>query len=503
MSPCEGFSNSHTKGRVLSEARDIPQQSSMAGFSETTISPGVFSRRYPLPNSKVACVAYHTPSQSVVFLEGDSAEVWWRIYTGNGDCESALCYIRENGTFDDAEEGSRVVLTSFLEDLRHSNLIGEGHVCVPLESCVARGVAPEQNPELEIGQFMADRHVLYSLVLELTYRCNERCVHCYLPSDTRTAELTTLQIESLLHEFAELGGMQLQLTGGELFVRKDILDIFRIVKAHGFVTSIISNLTLMSDEILGALTDLHPRSVGCSIYGATAELHDAVTTIKGSFDKSIRAIRALRSAGIPVVIKSPLLRSTAPHWQELERLAQDLDCEYQFDLSITAKNDGGLSPVSHRVEDSTVLKDIFASRYYKLYAGDELMSSLTSPSPDAGLCGAGAAGLCISPDGTVRPCIGLNVPLGQWPETTLTKIWHTSEFIKEFGAIRLRDIPQCRDCSDFAYCSRCPGAWHAEHGDFCKPTSYACKLAHVWADVQRGPLASKKGEKDYEADCHD
>jgi radical SAM protein with 4Fe4S-binding SPASM domain len=483
------------KAKVLSEKTCIPKPISMDGFLATPIPPGVFSRRYSLPNSEVACVAYHTPSQSVVFLQGDSAEVWWQIYTANGDCESALQYIQKNGTFDDAEKGSRDVLTGFLEDLRHSNLIGEGHGCAPHESCVALGTDPEQNPELEIGQFMADHHVLYSLVLELTYRCNERCVHCYLPSDTRTAELTTLQIESLLQEFNDLGGMQLQLTGGELFARNDILEILRSVKARGFAISVTSNLTLMTDEILGALADLHPRSVGCSIYGPTAELHDSVTTIKGSFDKSIRAIRALRSAGIPVVMKSPLLRSTAPHWREIERLAQDLDCEYQFDLSITAKNDGGLSPVSHRVEDSAVLKDILASRYYKLYAGDEPMSTLTSLSPDAGLCGAGAAGLCISPDGTVRPCIGLNVPMGRWPETALSEIWHTSKFFSEFGAIRLQDIPQCRDCTDFAYCSRCPGAWHAEHGDYCKPTTYACKLAHVWAEVQRDLPASRKGDQ--------
>ena len=108
---------------------------------------------------------------------------------------------------------------------------------------------------------------------------------------------------------------------------------------------------------------------------------------------------------------------------------------------------------------------------------------------------AGAAGLCISPDGLVRPCIGLNVPLGRWPGTTLTEIWNTSKFFAEFGAIRLRDIEECRDCKDFVFCSRCPGAWHAEHGDYCKPTSYACKLAHTWADVQRGQAASRKGEQ--------
>jgi radical SAM protein with 4Fe4S-binding SPASM domain len=295
-----------------------------------------------------------------------------------------------------------------------------------------------------------------------------------------------MQIDSLLGEFSSMGGLLLQLTGGELLFRKDIIQILNIVKAHAFVTSITSNLTLMTDDLLRAIAEINPRSVGCSIYAASAELHDAVTTIKGSFEKSVRAIRSLRSARIPVVIKSPLLLSTAPHWRDIEKLAQDLDCEYQFDLSITAKNDGGLSPVSYRVEDMSALKDIFASRYYKLYSREEAMFTLTSPSPDTGLCGAGAAGLCISPDGTIRPCIGLNVPLGKWPQNRLSEIWQSSSFFSEFGAIRLRDIPECRECPDFAYCSRCPGAWHAEHGDFCKPTTYACTLAHAWAETQRG-----------------
>ncbi|PSH05037.1 MAG: hypothetical protein CXZ00_02450 [Acidobacteria bacterium] len=470
------------------------------------ISSGVVTRKYSIPDGETVSVAYHTPSQSVLFFEGDSAEVWWRIYTAQGDCDAALEYIRQHGTFENRETEARDALTNFLEELEKAQLIGQNGYHIRRDAVTAKvisvkqGADPTENPELEIGQFMADHHILYSLVLELTYRCNERCVHCYLPSDTHLSELSTKQIELLLGEFSSLGGLLLQLTGGELFVRRDILDILSIVKAYGFVTSITSNLTLLNDDILRAVADLHPRSVGCSIYAANSELHDAVTRSKGSFASSVRSIQALRSAGIPVILKSPLLRSTAPYWRDIERLARELDCEYQFDLSITAKNDGGLSPVSQRVEDITLLKEIFASQYYKLYAGDEALFTLTRPSPEASLCGAGAAGLCISPDGTIRPCIGMNVPLGRWPQNSLSEIWRSSKFFAEFGAIRLCDIPQCGECPDFAYCSRCPGAWHAEHGDFCKPTDYACTLAHVWANTQR-EQAGRKGESCNEADC--
>ncbi len=465
------------------------------------ISEGTFTRHYSFPGQPLSSVAYHTPTQSVVFLEGDSAEVWRHLHASKGDTAAALDYILQHGNFEQAPHAAaQAILAEFVESLESADLIGWAPPPVSRDSAipgaapaVRQAVDPTQNPELAISQFMADHHVFYSLTLELTYRCNERCVHCYLPTETRLAELSPRQIDALLGEFVDLGGLMLHLTGGELLFRKDIVEILNLARSHGLVTSITSNLTLLNDPVLDALIQLRPRSVGCSIYAASAELHDAITTIRGSFDRSIAAIRRLRAAGLPVIIKSPLLQSTAPGWREIEQLAGDLGCEYQFDLSITAKNDGGLSPLGQRVEDMDLLHEIFASRYYKLYNRDEAMFTLTRPSPDAVLCGAGAAGLCVSPDGTIRPCIGLNVGLGKWPGNPLSEIWQSSPFFSEFGAIRLRDIPECSDCPDFLYCSRCPGAWHAERGDFRKPTPYTCKLARAWASAQADIKQNSKG----------
>ena len=301
----------------------------------------------------------------------------------------------------------------------------------------------------------------------------------------RLPEMSLQQIDALMCEFVGMGGLQIHLTGGEALSRKDFIGILGLAKKHCLVTSITTNLTLLNDDILNAIVDLSPRSVGCSIYAARPELHDAITQVKGSFEKSVPSIRSLRGAGIPVIIKSPLMKTTAPHWREIEALAKELGCEYQFDLSITAKNDGNLSPLAHRVEDEEVLNDIFSSRYYKLFVGDEPMSTMAGPSPEASLCGAGASGLAVSPDGTIRPCIGLNISIGQWPTTSLGEVWHKSPFFAEFGAIKMRDISPCNNCPEFAYCSRCPGAWMAEHGDFRKPSHYTCALARAWARVQR------------------
>ena len=90
----------------------------------TRLQPGVFSRYYALPGGQSASVAYHTPSQSVVFFEGDSAEVWWRIFQAGGQTAKARDYILQNGTFEgDPESEAEATLAGFVENLRTSSLL--------------------------------------------------------------------------------------------------------------------------------------------------------------------------------------------------------------------------------------------------------------------------------------------------------------------------------------------------------------------------------------------
>ena len=185
-----------------------------------------------------------------------------------------------------------------------------------------------------------------------------------------------------------MGGLQIHLTGGEALFRQDFIGILGLAKKHCLVTSLTTNLTLLNNDILNAIVDLSPRPLSHTSM-LRPELHEWITLVKESFEKSLSSIRSLRGAGIPVIVKSPLMKTTAPHWREIEALAKELGCEYQFDLSITAKNDGKLSPLAHRVEDEEVLNDIFSSRYYKLFVGDEPMSVMADPSSEASLCGAG------------------------------------------------------------------------------------------------------------------
>jgi hypothetical protein len=143
-------------------------------------------------------------------LEGDSANVWQRVFDDRGYTERALAYIVANGRFEgDPDIGAQEVLNVFLLSLCDAGLLMDSRrderdqpvQTWPASTIRAAANGPE-NVETQIAQFMSDNHIFYSLVLELTYRCNERCVHCYCPDNRQTAELTATQIATSFRRWA-------------------------------------------------------------------------------------------------------------------------------------------------------------------------------------------------------------------------------------------------------------------------------------------------------------
>lgn len=461
-------------------------------FKNLIIPKGIFSKLYRLKNNSKKCIVYNTPFRSITILDDDSAEVWQLIYNRRGDISKAYEYIIKNGKFQNIEEAKNTLLV-FIENLKNLGLLKDGNkvvdfknqVVLQKEITINEKVNPFINTELSIGQLMADNHILYSLVIELTYRCNEKCIHCYCPSERNIPEMSHKVIEQLLLQFKNLGGYKIQLTGGELFLRKDIKEILYLFRNNDIVLDITSNLTLMNDDIFEIIKGIYPRSIGCSIYSARPDLHDKITGLKGSFEKSINSIKKLRSNDIPVIIKTPLMSDTVKYWEEIEILANNLGCEYQLDLNITAKNDGEKEPMKYRVKDINILMDIMSSKFYKLFINDEPTQKLNTLDTNANLCGAGASGLAISPNGIIRPCIGLLIKIGCFPYDSLEKVWNESNFFTEWSSKKLVDIKQCSNCEKIAFCNRCPGVWQLENSSYDIPSEYTCFLADIWSRAQK------------------
>ena len=159
-------------------------------------------------------------------------------------------------------------------------------------------------------QEMSDRAlrlgVPFSAQLDLTYRCNEQCVHCYLDHDDH-GEMTTAEIKNLLSEMAEAGVFILTLSGGEIFMRKDFFEILEHARALTFCVKLKTNAVLVREKQAARLRDLGVESIQVSIYSHRPDVHDAITKVPGSFRRSVDAIRFLRAQGLKVVIANVLM----------------------------------------------------------------------------------------------------------------------------------------------------------------------------------------------------
>jgi MoaA/NifB/PqqE/SkfB family radical SAM enzyme len=186
--------------------------------------------------------------------------------------------------------------------------------------------------------------------IELTQRCNLRCAHCYVNTSPRGQDhLTTDGIDRLLAEMAEAGCLWLFVTGGEPLVRRDFSRIYSSAKRKGFLLTLFTNATLISDEHVSLFRDLRPYKVEVSVYGATEKVYENVTRVRGSYRQCLRGVERLASLGLPLSVKTVALTT---NWHEIgaiEQLARRFGAQFRFDPMINGRLDRRPGPETSRI----------------------------------------------------------------------------------------------------------------------------------------------------------
>jgi radical SAM protein with 4Fe4S-binding SPASM domain len=339
----------------------------------------------------------------------------------------------------------------------------------------------------QILQSTARRHRLLSAQWELTYRCNEKCTHCYLdvfaPNAKVPGELSTEECFRVLDELAELGVLNLTLTGGEAFTRRDFFEIARYARQKRFLLRLFTNGILINERLADRIAELHPYAVELSLYGADAETHDGITLVRRSFELTVRAFRLLRERGIRTVMKTPLMHENVRQIHELEALADELGAQFRYDTTITPKDNGSLSPLMHRLTyDDLVwlLRETANVEAFKPSPG----------TPDQRTCGIALNALVIDPYGNVFPCVQTRMAAGNLRVQPLKTIWETSPVWTELGDLTLGNLPVCGTCELRTICTRCHGLALVEDGDLRGPAYVNCReaLARRQVLIEKGAL---------------
>ncbi len=324
------------------------------------------------------------------------------------------------------------------------------------------------------------RAIPLSVHVDLTMRCNELCVHCYRVIEDR-AELTTAEVKALLADLARAGTLYLTFSGGEIFLRPDLFELITEAKRLRFDLRLKSNALLITEERARRLRELGVRQVDVSIYSVDPAVHDAVTKIPGSLERSLAGIERLRAAGVGVKLNCPLMRATVGGYRDVRALAERLGVACGIDPMITARNDGDLATVRLRIGRADVKRVLSDATLNP----DPLPTEIPDVRPDLDdiACGAGHNACYVSAYGDVMPCVALPLACGNIRDTPFAEIWSDSRSMREVRSIRVRSLHTCAGCEAAAFCTRCPGQALVEDGDLYGPSTAACEHALAGAEL--------------------
>lgn len=298
-----------------------------------------------------------------------------------------------------------------------------------------------ENDVQQIIHYTKENNIIFNALVELLYDCNLTCQHCYVdncPKNTLSYE----EVIHLLDELVQMGTPKVTFSGGEIFLRKDLLPILKAAVEKGFLVSMISNGTLLTDEMIAELSGIPMEAIKISLYGTTEDSHESVTGVKHSFKQSLLAIKKMVHRGMKVVINCILMQDNFEQAESIRALAENLGCHYMLDFRILPKRSGSEEPQQLSISQSQ-LATLFRRN---------LVAPITYVD-----CSAGFNKAVITPVGDVMPCESLMYyRMGNIRETSLQNIWSGDKASVFRRHVKSFNPKECYSCDYRDHCPKCP-----------------------------------------------
>lgn len=306
----------------------------------------------------------------------------------------------------------------------------------------------------------------------LENRCHLKCQHCFEdetshPTDDR---LSLDELERVFTDLAALGCLQLTLTGGEIFLRRDIFEILALTKKLRFQTTLFTSGTLIDREKAKRLAAMKIGQVDISVYSDLAADHDAFTQISGSWKKSTDALRMLTEEGVKATLKCTLTTFNVDRLDAIMAMARELGVLFQFDPNVRPRMSNDRSTLRFAVPPHVLRDKVYARR--DLYPGfqsvapDRICRGGDFMHADGAMCGAGASTMAISANGDVLPCGFFPDPVGNVRATPLRDVWERSAVLQDLREMTYAKMESCPTCDVRSGCHPCMAYAQVEHGDY-------------------------------------
>ena len=334
------------------------------------------------------------------------------------------------------------------------------------------------------GKVMNDKKFVKAQ-LELTYGCNLHCVHCYTDPlnrpDLLKKELPTQEILEVIDKLHSEGIFWLALTGGEIFYRKDFFQIYNYAYEKGFLMTLFTNGTLITEEVANRLVERPPFSIEISFHGSNAKTFDKITQVQGSFEKCVKGIKFLLERKLPLKLKTKAMTWNQGELKEIKQFVEDFGLKFSVNGVIQPRLDGDTSSTNYRMNVDEMLDMEFSIGPYEdecrmvLQEGVESEVRHAKAPQNIYRCGCGVLQTHIDPYGKVGTCTWSREDRFDFREKKLQD--GMQELADKINAQLYSKDSDCHECEAFMECEKMPEMAAYETGSIQAPVQHFCDLA--------------------------
>lgn len=337
-----------------------------------------------------------------------------------------------------------------------------------------------------LEKYFAKNPQLLNFQIELTSKCNERCVHCYIPHKDKLYDINDKLYYSAIEQLKDIGVISLSLSGGEPMLHPSFIEFLKKSQENDFYVKIFTNLTLLNEEIISLMKN-NRTSVYVSLYSMNEDNHEAITKMKGSFNKTKSNILKLVENDIPVFINCPIMDYNKNDYNEVYQWAKSLNLEVRVDYDIMARCDYTTDNLKHRLEVKEMGNIVYSmldnNKASQIQAAEISLKSNNNINSDSDrlLCGACITSCCMDAKGNIYPCTGWNYNCGNLNETSLRNIWEKSSQMLYIRSLTRKDFKKCDKCENVDFCFMCmaKNANESKTGNPLEIKEHFCEVARI------------------------
>ena len=334
------------------------------------------------------------------------------------------------------------------------------------------------NTQLFLREYFKKHPHLLKLQIEITNACNEKCIHCYIPKNKKINYIDFDLFKNTVDQLKEMNTIALTLTGGECLLHKDFEKMCRYAVENDLMVDVLSNLTLLNDKHIALFKELNIKSIQTSLYSTTPEIHDQITRINGSCQKTKDAIEKLKRENINVTISCPIMQINHNTYKDVIEYGKSLNIKVQSDYILFGACDGNTTNLSDRLtlaQAKKFLKDNI----------DAIPPIRDTNNIEESFCPIAIDFVTMDSYGNVYPCPALNINLGNIKENSLKDIFYKSPKINYLRNLTLSKFPKCQKCKTYEYCSRCLGRnYNTPKHDIFDLCSYTCAISKEITNIK-------------------